>query len=115
MSVIESLMDDLFERMQAEQAVFTEELMKLSKEDILDHALEYAIRERILLCIEIKDLTERQAQALLTLKHPLADIYNRLDIDNAPGAIEMINNAIEHEANRRLRKLFLDKQKRSEM
>ena len=45
----------------------------------MNHAYEYIVREDILLSLEYNDLTDAQAEALLSSPAPLADVYKELD------------------------------------
>lgn len=63
--------------MFAEQEQFRSSLMKLSPEEIIKRSYEYVCREDILLALEYNSLTCRQAQALLELSSPLAEVFAR--------------------------------------
>ena len=69
------LLTELYERMAAEQKKFREWLLTQSPSVILDHAYEYSIREDMMVEMEVLELPEAQARALLKSRTPLADVY----------------------------------------
>lgn len=79
----EELSDKLYEKMQAEQEAFREELLKLPPEQILYKAYEYVMREDILMLMEDPELlTEERCKALLKSRTPVAEVYeqyNKMD------------------------------------
>ena len=56
----------LYEKMSAEQDSFRDWLKSQPPETILNHAYEYSVREDILMAMELHDLTDEQAKALLS-------------------------------------------------
>ena len=69
----------LYKQMFAEQEQFRDWLLTQPPQEILNHAYEYVMREDILLSLEHNDLTDAQAEALLSSPAPLADVYKELD------------------------------------
>ena len=70
-----ALLTELYERMAAEQKKFREWLLTQPPNAILDHAYEYSIREDMMVEMEVLELPEAQARALLKSRTPLADVY----------------------------------------
>lgn len=71
----EARMDQLYDKMAAEQAKYRGWLLEQPPEEILNHAYEYAVREDILMCMEEAELRPEQAEALLASDSPLDDVY----------------------------------------
>ena len=69
------LSSKLYEKMSAEQDKFRAWLMDQPPADILLHAVEYAVREDILMEIGALELPDDQARALLASPDTMADIY----------------------------------------
>lgn len=69
----------LYEKMSYEQDYYRNWLLSQPPEEILNHAYEYAMREDILMAMETKELTDAQAQALLSSDTPLSDVYRYFD------------------------------------
>ena len=65
----------LFEKMTAEQDKFRDWLKSQPPEEILHHTYEYTVREDIVMEMEVLELTDAQAAALLRSRTPLADVY----------------------------------------
>ena len=61
----------LYEKMAAEQDTFRDWLKSQSPEEVLNHAYEYTVREDIVMAMEVLELTDAQAQALLDSPSPL--------------------------------------------
>lgn len=98
MSEKESLNQQLYEKMSAEQDGYREWLTSQPPEEILHHAYEYATREDILMAVEYMDLPEEQAKALLGSPAPLDEIYN--DFEQIEGDhMDIIRECIETRAN----------------
>ena len=74
----EKLNQALYDKMAAEQERFKHGLLGMTAEEALNHAYEYAMREDILMSLEVQDLPAPQAAALLESPCPLADIYKDL-------------------------------------
>lgn len=73
----EKLNQELYDKMAAEQERFKHELLGMSAEEVLDHAYEYAMRQDILVEMEVLELPADQAAALLASPTPLADVYQK--------------------------------------
>ena len=69
------LLNNLHQRMSAEQEQYRNWLLGQPPSDILDHAAEYTVREDIVMEMSALELTDAQANALLKSKTPLADVY----------------------------------------
>ena len=61
----EKLNQALYDKMAAEQERFKHGLLGMTAEEALNHAYEYAMREDILMSLEVQDLPAPQAAALL--------------------------------------------------
>lgn len=70
------LNEALYEKMSAEQEQYRTDLLGKTPEEILNHAYEYAMREDILVELEVLELPAEQAAALLASPAPLADVYH---------------------------------------
>lgn len=70
---------ELYNKMLVEQGKYRDWLLDQPPIEILKHAYEYTMREDILLATREADLTDTQAQALLTSPAPLDEIYRLLD------------------------------------
>ena len=89
----------LYKQMFAEQEQFRDWLLAQPPQEILNHAYEYVMREDILLSLEHNDLTDAQAEALLTSPSPLADVYAEFDkLENSH--MEELWNCIESQADK---------------
>lgn len=73
----EELNTRLYEKMFAEQEQFRDWLLSQPPAEILNHAYEYTVREDILMTLEIRDLEDGQARALLKSGKPLKQIFER--------------------------------------
>ncbi len=71
----ETLNLKLYQKMLAEQTDFKRWLIRLPLEEILNHAYEYIIREKILLAVEFNNLIVDQVKTMFWLPTHLADIY----------------------------------------
>ena len=106
----------LYEKMVDEQAKYRDWLKSQSPEEILCHAFEYTIREDIVMAMdEYVELTDAQAQALLDLPTPLAEVFRyfeKVETDH----MTVIQDCIEIRANDEIReqneKIQLEKAKR---
>ena len=67
---------ELYQKMQAELEQFKDWLLTQPPQEILNHAYEYTTKEDILLVFENFDLSDKQAQALLSQPMPLNDIFH---------------------------------------
>ena len=71
----EELNAKLYEKMFAELEKYSEKLLTMQTEEILEHAYEYAVREDILASLENNELEDSQARALLKYARPLSLFY----------------------------------------
>ena len=67
---------ELYQKMQAELEQFKDWLLTQPPQEILNHAYEYSTKEDILLAFENFDLSDKQAQALLSQPMPLNEIFH---------------------------------------
>ena len=98
----EEINTKLYEKMLDEQGKYKEWLLSQPSEEILHHAYEYVIREDIVFALEHRDIDEQQANALLSLENPVADIfkdYSKLET----GYMDDIFEAVKFRANRLIR------------
>ena len=93
----EKLNQALYDKMAAEQERFKHGLLGMTAEEALNHAYEYAMREDILMSLEVQDLPAPQAAALLESPCPLADIYKDFR-DMETGHMDNIRECIEDRA-----------------
>lgn len=59
-----------------EQAAYTDRLLALPPEEILQHSYEYTVRQDILTALEYTELQAEQCVALLKSPDLIGDIYN---------------------------------------
>ena len=71
----EEMMRQLYERMAAEQQKYKAWLLEQPPNVILDNACKFTVREDIVMEMEVLELTDAQAAALLRSRTPLADVY----------------------------------------
>lgn len=65
----------LYQKMSAEQETYRKWLLEQLPEEILKHTYEYTVREDVLMSLEVYDLTDAQAEALLKSSAPLGDVF----------------------------------------
>ena len=87
----------LYEKMAAEQDKYRDWLKSQPPEEVLNYAYEYTVREDIVIAMEELELTDAQAQALLDLPTPLADVYRHFERLET-GYMDMIRDSIENRA-----------------
>ena len=93
----EALNTKLYEKLFAEQEKFKGWLLTQSPEEILNHAYEHTIREDIVLAMEYHDLSNEQANALLSSPAPLDEIFH--DFEQIEGDhMDVIRGCIETRA-----------------
>lgn len=92
------LSSKLYEKMSAEQDKFRSWLMDQPPADILDHAVEYAVREDILMEMEALELPDDQARALLASPDTMADIYKTFSKMSDTGHMDVVRESIEDRA-----------------
>ena len=92
------LSSKLYEKVSAEQDKFRAWLMGQPPADILDHAVEYAVREDILMEIGALELPDDQARALLASPDTMADIYKTFSKMADTGHMDVVRESIEDRA-----------------
>lgn len=93
----EKLNKALYDKMAAEQERFKHGLLGQTPEEVLNHAYEYAMREDILMEMEVLTLPAPQAAALLAAPFPLADVYKDFR-DMETGHMDTVRECIEARA-----------------
>ena len=97
----------IYNKMNQEQAIYTDWLLSLPPEQILQHAYEYTVRQDILFAMEYTELQPKQCEALLKSPCPVADIlkdFEKLET----GYMDTIRDCIEDRADKMIQ---LEKQK----
>ncbi len=92
------LSSKLYEKASAEQDKFRAWLMDQPPADILIHAVEYAVREDILMEIGALELPDDQARALLASPDTMADIYKTFSKMADTGHMDVVRESIEDRA-----------------
>lgn len=92
------LSSKLYEKMSAEQDKFRSWLLEQPPADILDHAVEYAVREDILMEMEALELPDDQARALLASPDAMSDIYRTFSKMADTGHMDVVRECIEDRA-----------------
>ena len=92
------LSSKLYEKMSAEQDKFRAWLVEQPPADILLHAVEYAVREDILMEIGALELPDDQARALLASPDTMADIYKTFSKMADTGHMDVVRESIEDRA-----------------
>ena len=92
------LSSKLYEKMSAEQDKFRAWLVDQPPADILNHAVEYAVREDILMEIGALELPDDQARALLASPDTMADIYKTFSKMADTGHMDVVRESIEDRA-----------------
>lgn len=92
------LSSKLYEKASAEQDKFRAWLMDQPPTDILNHAVEYAVREDILMEIGALELPDDQARALLASPDTMADIYKIFSKMVDTGHMDVVRESIEDRA-----------------
>ena len=92
------LSSKLYEKMSAEQDKFRAWLVEQPPADILLHAVEYAVREDILMEMEALELPDDQARALLASPDTMADIYRTFSKMVDTGHMDVVRESIEDRA-----------------
>ena len=92
------LSSKLYEKASAEQDKFRAWLMDQPTADILNHAVEYAVREDILMEMEALELPDDQARALLASPDTMADIYKTFSKMVDTGHMDVVRESIEDRA-----------------
>ncbi len=92
------LSSKLYEKVSAEQDKFRAWLMDQPPADILNYAVEYAVREDILMEIKALELPDDQARALLASPDTMADIYKTFSKMADTGHMDVVRESIEDRA-----------------
>lgn len=92
------LSSKLYEKASAEQDKFRAWLMDQPPADILNHAVEYAVREDILMEIGALELPDDQARALLASPDTMVDIYKTFSKMADTGHMDVVRESIEDRA-----------------
>jgi hypothetical protein len=92
------LSSKLYEKASAEQDKFRAWLVDQPPADILLHAVEYAVREDILMEMEALELPDDQARALLASPDTMADIYKTFSKMVDTGHMDVVRESIEDRA-----------------
>ncbi len=92
------LSSKLYEKMSAEQDKFRAWLVEQPPADILLHAVEYTVREDILMEMEALELPDDQARALLASPDTMADIYKTFSKMADTGHMDVVRESIEDRA-----------------
>ena len=92
------LSSKLYEKVSAEQDKFRAWLMDQPPADILNHAVEYAVREDILMEMEALELPDDQVRALLASPDTMADIYKTFSKMVDTGHMDVVRESIEDRA-----------------
>ena len=92
------LSSKLYEKMSAEQDKFRAWLVEQPPSDILLHAVEYTVREDILMEMEALELPDDQARALLASPDTMADIYKTFSKMADTGHMDVVRESIEDRA-----------------
>lgn len=92
------LSSKLYEKVSAEQDKFRAWLMDQPPADILNHAIEYAVREDILMEMEALELPDDQVRALLASPDTMADIYRTFSKMTDTGHMDVVRESIEDRA-----------------
>ena len=93
----EQLNAALYEKMFAEQEKYRDWLLSQSPEEILNHTYEYTVREDILMSLELSELPDTEARALLKLPTPLAEVLTEWD-NQETGHMDKIWETVERRA-----------------
>lgn len=92
------LSSKLYEKASTEQDKFRAWLVDQPPADILNHAVEYAVREDILMEIGALELPDDQARALLASPDTMADIYKTFSKMVDTGHMDVVRESIEDRA-----------------
>lgn len=101
----------LYKHLCEEQKLYHSWLCLQSPEEVLKHAEEYLIREHILKVLEMRDLTDKQANALLDLREPLDYLYQEIKREEVEDFWAVYLEAVMDSADRLARKTGRDKER----
>ena len=82
-------MSQLYERMAAEQQKYKAWLLEQPPNVILDNACKFTVREVIVMEMEVLELTDAQAAALLRSRTPLADVYRAWELSETQHIVDV--------------------------
>ena len=94
----ENLMTALLEKMRAEQDKYRAWLVTQPPEEILNHTVEYSVREDILMAMEDIELPDAQVEALLDSPDAMSDIYKTFSKMVDTGHMDVVRESIEDRA-----------------
>ena len=95
------LNDALYDKMDKEQQEYRAWLTAQPPDEILNHAVEFTVREDILIELEMLDLSAQQAAVLLSSPAPLADLYRewgKVETHHMEDIRDVIENYVEDRA-----------------
>ena len=90
--------------LQEEQELYRRWLCRQMPEEILKHAAEYVMRENLLQLFDQRNLSAEQANALLQLREPLADLYEKAKTETMDDFWESYFDTIRDHAEKLARK-----------
>ena len=90
----------LYRRILTEQELFRNWLCVQMPEEMLKHAEEYVIRERILQIFDEQNLCAEQANALVQLNEPLAFLCQKIREEEAESLWDRYLGIIQNSANK---------------
>ena len=105
----EELNTALYEKMFAEQQRYREWLLSQPPDEILNHCYEFTVREDIVLALEYHDLSDKQCNALLQSRSPLADVFKDFE-KRETDHMDNIRDTIECRAKAIIRRDFMRQQ-----
>ena len=92
----------VYNKMNREQAIYTDWLLTLPPEEILQHSYEYTVRQDILFAMEYMELQPKQCEALLKSKDIIGDVlsdFNKIETES----LDIIRDCIEGRADKMIR------------
>ena len=94
----EKLNTALYEKMFAELEKYRDWLLSQPPEEILEHTYEYTIRKDILTTLEVNNISDVQASALLKSPAPLGDIFEEFEKQDT-GYLDIVRDCMTDRAN----------------
>lgn len=107
------LSSKLYDKMSGEQDKFRAWLTNQLPADIMNHAVEYAVRQDILIAINALGLPDDQAKALLASPDTMADIYKTFSKIADTGHMDVIRDCIKERADTLIREGVLEQPERT--
>lgn len=86
---------EFYKKLNEEQKRYREWLLIQEPEEILNHTCEYTVREDIVMSLENLELTEEEAEMLLSLPSLLDDLYKDYK-KMETGSIDIIQSCLNH-------------------